>query len=141
MIPQRKCDTLMIRCSDHRLAHACETFVEDILKVSDYDLVVVPGGPQFLSALEYLPKFNWAGRRWMRFLVDEHEVKRVILISHEDCGWYRHLHGSLQEHDARQQADLRRSAAHLKEIFPGLRVDAYFAAGQAPDVHFTRVEV
>ena len=140
MIPQRKCDTLMIRCSDHRLAHACEQFLEEVLKVSDYDMLVVPGGPQFLSALDYLPKFNWAGRRWMRFLVDAHEVKRVILISHEDCGWYRHLHGGHEEHDARQQDDLRRAAAHLMDIFPGLHAEAYFASLSDGKVRITKVE-
>src|SRR5437879_9826167 len=118
MIPQRKADALMVRCSDHRLANACETFVENTLKIINYDLLVVPGGPQFLCALEYLPKFHWAGRRWMRFLVDAHEVKRVVLITHQDCGWYRHLHGAHEDHGERQKADLHRAAHHLKDLAP-----------------------
>lgn len=132
-------DTLLVHCSDHRLAHACEKFVEEQLKIPEYDLVSVPGGPQFLRALEYLPKFTWAGRRWLRFLVDSHSIRRVILIAHGDCGWYKHLHGDHDSHDARQKEDLRHAAADLHEWLPGLQVESYFVTGVGAETHFARV--
>jgi hypothetical protein len=139
-IPQRKADTLMVRCSDHRLALACEQFLEKSLGVQRgaYDLIVVPGGPQFLCALDYLPKFLWVGRRWMRFLAEHHEVRQVVLISHQDCGWYRHVHGEVQ--DARQKDDLRRARAALTEWLPHLSVLCFFARFRDPDVDFEKVE-
>ncbi len=133
-------DTLLVHCSDHRLANACQKFVEEELKVPVYDLVSVPGGPQFLRALEYLPKFAWAGRRWLRFLVDSHHIKRVILIAHLDCGWYKHLHGKEENHEARQKEDLRHSAADLRDWLPGLRVEAWFAASAGDGAHFSKVD-
>jgi hypothetical protein len=132
-------DTLLIHCSDHRLAHACEKFVEEELKVPEYDLVSVPGGPQFLRAMEYLPKFAWAGRRWLNFLVESHSIRRVILVAHQDCGWYKKMHGDHDSHEDRQKDDLRHAAADLREWLPSLRVEAFFASldGQ---VSFSRVE-
>jgi hypothetical protein len=135
----------MVRCSDHRLARACEDFLENQLHAApgSYDLVVVPGGPHFLSPSEYLPKFGWVGRRWMRFLVEAHEIHRVVLIAHQDCGWYRQLHGPTLDtagREARQRQDLHISSMDLRQAFPGLRVDTFFARLQEPGVTFEPVE-
>lgn len=132
-------DTLLVHCSDHRLANSCQEFVEKQLKVPVYDLVSVPGGPQFLRALEYLPKFTWAGRRWLRFLVDSHRIRRVILIAHLDCGWYKHLHGTNESHVERQKNDLRHATDDLREWLPGLQVESYFASRIEGEVSFERV--
>ena len=136
---QTKCDTLLVHCSDHRLAPACRSFAEKVLKIEDYDLLSVPGGPQFLCAVEYLPKFNWAGRRWLNFLFEGHGVSHIILIAHQDCGWYRNLHGNRQEHEERQKEDLRRARADLLEYLPSLRVETYYASIEGEETKFTPV--
>jgi hypothetical protein len=138
MLPET--ETLLIHCSDHRVAHACSKFVALELKEPVFDVVAVPGGPQFLRALEYMPKFTWAGRRWLRFLMESHRIRRVILIAHQDCAWYDHLHGDHEDHDARQKADLHHAASDLSEWFPGLRVESYFATGVGAEAHFDRVD-
>jgi hypothetical protein len=135
----------MVRCSDHRLARACEDFLENQLHAlpSSYDLLVVPGGPQFLCATAYLPKFLWVGLRWMRFLVEAHEIKRVVLIAHQDCGWYRQLYGPTLDparKDERQRQDLRRSRDDLRRVFPNLKVEIFFARLQESGVTFEPVE-
>ena len=131
-------DTLLVHCSHHRVARASRQFVEEDLKIPEYDLLSVPGGPQFLRALEYMPKFTWAGKRWLGFLVDAHRIHRVILVGHENCAWYKHLHGEHETHDHRITEDLHRAAADLREWFPGLQVESYFATVGA-DVSFVRV--
>ena len=135
----------MVRCSDHRLARACEDFIEHKLAVPEgtYDLVVVPGGPQFLCAMDYLPKFLWVGLRWMRFLVEAHEIKRVVLIAHQDCGWYGHVHGKILEgarKEERQCDDLRLARKNLTGSFPQLQVNTFFARLQESGVTFDHVE-
>lgn len=140
MIPPMKAKTLVVYCSDGRFARACDEFVEQTLKIADYDVLAVPGGPQFLCALEYLPKLRWAGRRWLDYLVEGHLLERMVLISHQDCGWYRRLHGSHDDQAARQLDDLRRARADLLETLPHLRVEAYFVNVQDGKVSFTKVE-
>lgn len=114
--------------------------METELKLPVFDVVAVPGGPQFLRALEYMPKFTWAGRRWLRFLMESHRIRKVILIAHEDCAWYRHLHGEHQAHVDRQKEDLHHATADLTEWFPGLHVESYFATGIGGEVSFTKVD-
>lgn len=145
MPEQRKAETVMVRCSDHRRARACEDFLENQLHapVGSYDLLVVPGGPQFLCAVDYMPKFLWVGIRWMRFLVEQHGIRRVVLINHQDCGWYRQLHGAVLEgarKEERQKEDLRRARRDLTEAFPELKVEIFFARLQESGVTFEAIQ-
>jgi carbonic anhydrase len=145
---QRKAETLMVRCSDHRLARACEDFLENQLHAppGSYDLLVVPGGPQFLCPTTYLPKFLWVGARWVRFLVEAHGIKRMVLIAHQDCGWYRQLFGPQLaptdpvRKEKRQRQDLHDTRANLLQAFPDLKVEIFFARLQEPGVTFESVD-
>lgn len=103
-----------------------------------FDYLSVPGGPQFLMLTEYLPKFAWAGQRWVKFLVERHRLRRVILLTHEDCTWnkderlipaFLHKLGRGASRSAQEEdiEDLRRMARSLHELVPSIAVEAYYA--------------
>ncbi|PYV32557.1 MAG: hypothetical protein DMG22_12845 [Acidobacteria bacterium] len=124
-------DALVVFCSDHRFRAGIEEFLNQGLRLNEnYDLLVIPGGPQCLTLVEYLPKFSWAGWRWFRFLVEAHDLKQLILVAHQDCGWYKdlplHLHDS-QEPRKRQEQDLRKAQKSLAKEFPDLNIQSYYA--------------
>jgi len=130
-------ETLVVHCSDHRIQAGIREFLDRGLKLEqNYDLLIIPGGPQCLTLVEYLPKFAWAGSRWFRYLVEQHELKRLILIAHQDCAWYKslplHLHSSPEPRE-RQEEDLRRAQRWLAGEFPQLRTELYYAAWDAND--------
>ena len=134
---EQPASSLVVFCSDHRFQAGIQEFLSQGLRISeDCDLLVIPGGPQCLTLVEYLPKFSWAGWRWTRFLVDAHDLKRLILIAHQDCGWYKtlplHLHASAEPRE-RQEQDLRRVRQALKKDFPELTVELYYAGWDASD--------
>lgn len=123
-------------------------FLEAHLKLAEggYNLLSVPGGPQFMALSEYLPKFAWVGHKWVTFAIEKLQVRRIILISHEDCAWYaderfapalmRVLgHGEASMKD-RQREDLRRAAEALHASLPVASVEAYMAEKGA-DGHLT----
>lgn len=123
---------LVVHCGDHRLQAAFNEFLNKELGLGgNYDLFVIPGGPQSLTLVEYLPKFSWASWRWFRFFVENHEITRLILIQHQDCAWYKslplHLHSSPEPRE-HQEEDLRKIGRVLRKDFPELRVELYFAA-------------
>jgi len=125
-------DVLVVHCSSSRFQAGLHDFLNQGLNLrSNYDLLVIPGGPQCLTLIEYLPKFSWAGWKWFRFLVETHELKRLILIAHQDCSWYKdlplHLH-TASDARQRQEEDLHRAKAKLTKEFPHLRVELYYAA-------------
>lgn len=122
--------TLVIACADGRWRDHIEDFVANALKVdSAYDLVMVPGGAEPLALADLIPKDFSFLRRRLEMLVRSHGTRRVILIAHENCGWYRERKvGPLTlELKARQIADLRRARACVTEWFDGVTVETYFA--------------
>ncbi len=130
-------DLLVIHCGDHRFQGAFYEFLNRNLNLNEnYDLMVIPGGPQSLSLVEYLPKFSWSSWKWFRFFVENHGIRRLILIQHQDCAWYQtmpaHLHASSDLRE-RQEQDLGRITIALKKDFPDLSVELYYAGWDAED--------
>ena len=92
-----------------------------------------------MTLTEYLPKFSWASWKWLHFFVKQHEIRRLVLIQHQDCAFYQtmplHLHDS-PELRARQEQDLRRATTALRKKLPELSVELYYAGWDATD-HIT----
>ena len=125
-------DALVMHCSDHRFQAGHHEFLNLALNLGEnYDLLALPGGAQALALVEYLPKFAWAGWKWIHFLIEQHELKRVILIAHQDCGWYKFLPDflhSMADPRAKQEDDLRRIREMLLKENRELKVELYYAA-------------
>lgn len=137
-------DTLAIHCGDYRFQSGFREFLSRTLNLEGkYDLLVIPGGPLSLTLGEYLPKFSWSSWKWLRFFVEKHEIRRLILIQHQDCGFYKtmphHLHTSTDPRQ-RQEQDLHRSATALKKDFPNLAVELFYAGwDSAGRIHIEQV--
>lgn len=125
-------DVLAVYCSDHRIQAGIREFLDESLNLrANYDSLVVPGGPQCFVEVEGLPKFAWASRKWSRALIQLHSLKRLVLIAHQDCGWYRWLEdyrpsrGSVRR---RQEEDLRAAGQAVRRFDPELVLDLGYAA-------------
>ena len=131
-------DVLVVHCSDHRFQGPLREFLDRTLDLkANYDALVVPGGPGCLAEQPHLPKFAWASRKWFRFLVKAHSLRRVILIAHQDCGWYKWLAGyeasgalGLAPRE-RQKRDLALVGEFLSADSPQLSVEMYYAGWNA----------
>ena len=83
--------------------------------------------------------------RQLRFLIDSHELTRVVLIAHQDCGFYKHnIHPyklkamSLQEF---QFADLAKAAEVIRSWNTNTQVDAFIANRNNDLVRFDPVAI
>src|ERR1700676_1988249 len=79
---------LVIHCSDPRYQPHFQEFLQTGLGLAHYALIAVPGGPHCLTLSDYLPKFAWAGWRWVKVMERVAQPERIILIAHDDCRWY-----------------------------------------------------
>jgi carbonic anhydrase len=84
-----------------------------------------------------VPKdFNFFRRR-LEALVDAHGTRRIVLIAHQDCAWYRARLNDVSAETlrAKQIADLRRAASWLRSRFEGITVQPFFArlSGTKPE--------
>lgn len=130
-IEHAETEALVIHCSDYRFQAGLREFLDEALDLrANYDALVVPGGPQCLVELEALPKFAWASRKWSRALIDLHGLKRLVLISHQDCGWYKWLaqwEPAAANVRQKQEADLRAAKQAAIRMDPELSVDLFYA--------------
>jgi len=120
---------VVVHCSDPRYQPHFQEFLRKGLSLDHYALVAVPGGAQFLTLVDYLPKYSWAGWRWMKFLFDVARAERLILMAHDDCRWYLDMRFGHDPARLREKMvqDLHRVREEIRERFPRLRVELYFA--------------
>lgn len=133
---------LVIHCSDPRYQPHFQEFLETGLGLVHYALIAVPGGPHCLTLSDYLPKFAWAGWRWVKVMERVAQPERIILIAHDDCRWYVTMGfvsaaASLRD---RQIADLKTARKALAERFK-TAVDCYYARLEADHAVFEKLSV
>lgn len=128
--------TTIVTCVDGRWYRHFQEFAREYLKAGDRtDFLAVPGGIEPMTLFDLVPKdFNFFRRR-LEGLVESHGTDRIVAIAHQDCAWYKKRTGLKIDLRERQITDLRRSAARLRDMFPEVKVETYFArlAGSSPD--------
>ncbi len=139
---QFDCDTIVITCIDHRFAVANQEFINDTLGLKDnYDHISIPGSiynmvnPETRDLL--FSKFTLSVRL--------HLIKRVIIISHKDCGAYggsASFGSEIAEYE-NLCADLWEARTLLIEKYPTLEVDLYLESlakeGERLTVRFEKI--
>jgi hypothetical protein len=129
-----------IYCSDGRYGEQFDEFLHHALKLPRYDRVAIPGGAGCLAGHFSAQREEDATLEQFRFLVESHELDRVVLIAHESCGfyskWLRVPAAGLRE---RQEADLRVAAERIRSMHSRLKVSGYFAVREADHVRFEPV--
>jgi hypothetical protein len=128
-----------VYCSDGRYGDQIDEFLHRGLGLPRYDRVAVPGGAAALAEHMVAMRERAALERQVKFLVEAHGLRRVVLIAHQDCAFYglvRIRSGSLEQ---QQVEDLSRAADRIRGFAPGLAVDGYFALKVAGRVWFEPV--
>ena len=129
-------------CSDGRMGEHFDDFLHNGLSLPRYDRVSLPGGPACLAGHPQAHLEEQGVVDELKFLVEVHGLKRVVLIAHEGCAFYA---TRLELKDRRlelvQRADLVRAAAFVRRVTCIDAVEAYFARLAEGRVRFERVEV
>jgi len=108
---------MAIYCSDGRFTDAVEELLHG-LGHARLDTMTLAGGPALFNAWLAGMSESMTVSASARFLIEAHAIRRVILIAHEGCGFYRkHFPGGKPD-DVRkhQEEDLRRAAQTLKSM-------------------------
>jgi hypothetical protein len=127
--PERP-STVLITCVDGRWYRHFQEFARDHLNAGPQtDFVAVPGGIEPLTLVDLIPKDFSFLRRRLEGLVEAHGTRRIVAIAHQDCAWYkaRKIGPVTINLRDRQLADLRRASARLRDMFPGVKVETYYA--------------
>src|ERR1051326_5893434 len=115
---------MAIYCSDGRWGEAFDEFCHEGLHIPRYDRFAVPGGPLWLvmrDASLIMPRA--AAREQLHFLVQAHNLERMVLFGHYGCAYYGYLLGQDPEGCLQaQEDDLRVAADALRGWFPAMAI-------------------
>lgn len=115
-------------CSDERFVKPTLKFLDDELNIGSCDFIVIPGGPEFIANGE-------AGLMdRMDLLIKAHGIKEIILISHEDCGYYNKCYNGSKKDiiDKKLLDDLKTAVKKLKESYPKIEVSGFHCKINSP---------
>lgn len=120
-------DAAVVYCSDGRFGEQIEDFLHHGLGLIRFDRLVVPGGGGSLAGHFQAHIAEEGVMEQLRFLIDAHGLGRIVLISHEDCGFYTGLLriSSLQL-ESQQMDDMKKAVSRVRALSSLLRVEAYF---------------
>jgi hypothetical protein len=131
-----------IYCSDGRLGEHFDDFLQQGLSLPRYDRVTLPGGPACLAGHPQAHLEEQGVVDELKFLVEVHRLKRVVLIAHQGCAFYA---ARLELKEPRlelvQRADLVRAAAFVHRVTGLGAIEGYFARLEEDRVRFEPVEV
>jgi hypothetical protein len=132
-----------VYCSDGRYGEQMDDFLHNCLGLPHYDRVAIPGGAACLAGHLLAMRERGALDRQLKFLIEAHALSRVVLIAHQDCGFYRHnVHPSKLRQKSLEElqfGDLAVVAEMLRDYRRGLEVDGYFARRSGDRVAFEPV--
>ncbi len=132
--------TAAVYCSDGRFADQVNEFLHHGLRLDGYDRLAIAGGPACFAGHFEAYREEEGAVSHMRFLARLHKLNRLILISHEGCGFYSDfLHLTESGLHDRLRTDLVRAAHRIHEVEPKLALEAYLARLNGSTVWFEPV--
>ncbi len=131
-----------VYCSDGRVGEHFDDFLQNGLGLPRYDRLALPGGPASLAGYSDSTIEAQAVMDELKFLVEVHGLKRVVLIQHEGCAFYRLRLGLTSDQIVRyQDDDLSRAAQVIREHTGLSKIEGYFAARADNGIHFRPVPI
>ena len=116
-----------IYCSDGRFGEQMDEFLHAGLGLPRYDRLAIPGGAACLAG--HVKGFHEKNslERQLSFLIREHGLKRVVLIAHDGCAYYKDVWTGMLSIVEQQADDLKGAADHIRMWNTGVEISAYFA--------------
>ena len=129
-------------CSDGRVGEHFDDFMQNGLKLPRYDRIALPGGPACLAGYSQAQLEEAGVIDELRFLVEAHELSRVILIQHQGCAFYGVRLKVPDERMAQlQKADLVRAAYMIRHVTSLASVEGFYARREESGVVFEPVPI
>jgi carbonic anhydrase len=120
-------DAVVLCCFDHRISTTVRKFLRK-QGVDRPDIIAVAGGAKTLASPrnDFEPQFILDQ---IRMSIRLHRTKRILVMSHSDCGAYgglAHFKGDRDAEAAHHRDELLRAGELLVNNFPDTSVEPYF---------------
>jgi hypothetical protein len=130
-----------VYCSDGRFGEQMDEFLHQNLGLPAYDRVAVPGGAACIAGHMMVHHEAAALERQLSFLITAHALTKVVLIAHDNCGFYKGLWITAASPEQQQAIDLKKAADLIRSHHPTVVVEGYFARRVDGKVQFEKWNV
>lgn len=140
---QNRIRAAAVYCSDGRFGEQFDDLLHNALELPRYDRLAVPGGAACLARHFATYREEEGVFEQLRFLVNVHDLERVVLIAHDGCAFYtERLHISPLQLESQQREDIRKAVQRVRSLSSRLTVNAFFARKRhGKSVQFESVKV
>ena len=127
-------------CSDGRVGEHFDDFLQNGLNLPRYDRIALPGGCACLAGHPGANVEAEGVAKELHFLVEAHELERVVLIAHQGCAYYGlGLALPAEQIEPQQRTDLRFAANRIRELTGIARIEGWFLRIEGEAVSFEPV--
>jgi hypothetical protein len=85
-------EALLLNCIDYRLTDATTRYMAERKMAGKYDQFILAGAA--LGAItEKFPSWGTTFREHVQVAIDLHQIRRIVVIDHRDCGAYKEILG------------------------------------------------
>ena len=120
-------DALLLSCMDYRLVDDTERYMTNRGLRDKYDHVILAGASLGATTDKYP---CWSQTFWdhLDVAIKLHNIKKVIVLDHRDCGAYKVILGEDFAKDPGKEKSVHTDklsalASRLKEKYPGLEIE------------------
>jgi carbonic anhydrase len=122
-------DAAVLCCFDERIRTAVQKFLRrrEILRP---DMIIVAGGAKTLASPRNDCERDFILEQ-IRMSIELHATKRVLLMSHSECGAYGGLAafgGDARREMEHHEQELQRAAEFVRASFPAVAVECFFVS-------------
>ena len=118
---------LLITCMDYRFVDSFYREAKELNIEHSYDRVTIAGDIKNIVK-PAKPEDAELILRQIEISKELHDIKEVVIISHQNCGAYPELKGVGEDEEMRvHTADLQVAAAKIRERVPGIEVKTFIA--------------
>jgi len=137
-INKQQAEALVVHCADPRFQTAFREFLNKELGMTSYIPLVVGGGIHSFGVEKLMPKNFKIVWEQIKFFIKEAKVRKVIIINHEDCLWYKTMKGYYPtiELPVKGKLDLKTAAQRILKDFAGVEVRSFWASLKNDEVTF-----
>ncbi len=113
-------EALLLNCIDYRLAGATARYMAERQMEGKYDQFILAGASLGVENRKFP---DWGKTFWehVQLAIDLHQIRRIIVMDHRDCGFYKDIHGKDLAADPAEELKVHAAQMHLVRADIGRR--------------------
>ncbi|MGC2414850.1 MAG: carbonic anhydrase [Stellaceae bacterium] len=113
-------EALLLSCIDYRLTAATTRYMADRQMEGKYDQFILAGAALGVENRKFS---EWGRTFWehVQLAIELHQIRRIIVMDHRDCGFYKAIHGKDLAADPAEELTVHAAQMHLVKADIGRR--------------------